>query len=144
MIQQKHIHVAIVDDHAMIRNGLCVFLQAFDDLELVGMAFDGAEALHLCADTHVDVLLMDLVMPGIDGIAATRAIQRLYPHIQVVILTSFADQDLVREALASGAFSYLLKNASIDDMANAIRAAADHSGLARSDDHAPDALPPNA
>ena len=117
------IRVAIVDDHEMIRTGLSVFLQAFDDLELVALAADGAEALRVCAEANPDVVLMDLVMPGMDGVAATRLIRQLFPHIRVIALTSFADQPLIQEALASGAVSYLLKNVSIDEMAEAIRKA---------------------
>jgi NarL family two-component system response regulator LiaR len=119
----KPIRVMIVDDHEMIRNGLTVFLEAFDDLELVGEAANGTEAVRLCAKARPNVILMDLVMPEMDGIAATRAIRQAYPAVQVIALTSFGDQDLVQRALQAGAVSYLLKNASIDDLANAIRTA---------------------
>jgi len=119
----KPIRVMIVDDHDMIRNGLTVFLEAFDDLELVGEAADGEEAIRLCATVRPNVILMDLVMPDMDGVAATRAIRQAYPAVQVIALTSFGDQDLVQRALQAGAASYLLKNASIDDLAHAIRTA---------------------
>jgi NarL family two-component system response regulator LiaR len=119
----KPIRVMIVDDHEMIRNGLTVFLEAFDDLELVGEAADGEEAVRLCAKARPNVILMDLVMPEMDGVAATRAIRQTYPAVQVIALTSFGDQDLVPKALQAGAVSYLLKNASIDDLAHAIRTA---------------------
>jgi NarL family two-component system response regulator LiaR len=121
--KQVPIRVLIVDDHDMVRSGLIVFLDAFDDLELVGEAADGTEAVRLCADTHPSVVLMDLVMPQMDGIAATRAIREAYPSVQVVALTSFSDQDLVHRALQAGAVGYVLKNAPIDELANAIRAA---------------------
>jgi len=123
MPMTKPIRVMIVDDHDMIRNGLTVFLEAFDDLELVGEAADGEEAIRLCATVRPNVILMDLVMPDMDGVAATRAIRQAYPAVQVIALTSFGDQDLVQRALQAGAASYLLKNASIDDLAHAIRTA---------------------
>jgi NarL family two-component system response regulator LiaR len=123
MPMTKPIRVMIVDDHEMIRNGLTVFLEAFDDLELVGEAADGEEAVRLCAKARPNVILMDLVMPEMDGVAATRAIRQAYPAVQVIALTSFGDQDLVPKALQAGAVSYLLKNASIDDLAHAIRTA---------------------
>ncbi len=119
--EQAPIRVLIVDDHDMVRIGLVVFLEAFEDLELVGEAADGSEALRLCAETQPSVVLMDLLMPEMDGIAATRAIRQKYPQIQVIALTSFNDQDLVQCALQAGAADYLLKNTAIDEMANAIR-----------------------
>jgi len=123
MPMTKPIRVMIVDDHEVIRNGLTIFLEAFDDLELVGEAADGEEAVRLCAKARPNVILMDLVMPEMDGVAATRAIRQAYPAVQVIALTSFGDQYLVQRALQAGAVSYLLKNASIDDLANAIRTA---------------------
>jgi NarL family two-component system response regulator LiaR len=123
MPMTKPIRVMIVDDHEMIRNGLTVFLEAFDDLELVGEAANGTEAVRLCAKARPNVILMDLVMPEMDGVAATRAIRQAYPAVQVIALTSFGDQDLVQRVLQAGAVSYLLKNASIDDLANAIHTA---------------------
>jgi NarL family two-component system response regulator LiaR len=123
MTESNTIRVMIVDDHDMVRSGLGVFLEAFDDLELVGEAADGEEALRLCAEVQPHVVLMDLVMPEMDGIAATRAIRQAYPTVQVIALTSFNDQDLVQGALQAGAVGYLLKNASIDELAAAIRAA---------------------
>jgi NarL family two-component system response regulator LiaR len=117
------IRVMIVDDHDMVRSGLILFLDAFDDLVLVGEAANGTEAIRLCAETHPSVVLMDLLMPEMDGIAATRAIRQAYPNVQIVALTSFSDQDLVHRALQAGASGYVLKNAPIDELANAIRAA---------------------
>lgn len=120
------IRILIVDDHAVVRNGLATFLMAYDDLLLVGEAADGADAVAKCAMVRPDVVLMDLIMPGMDGIAATRAIRQAYPHIQVIALTSFGEESLVQSALAAGVTSYLLKNVSADELAAAIRAA--HAG----------------
>jgi NarL family two-component system response regulator LiaR len=123
MTEPNPIRVMIVDDHDMVRSGLSVFLEAFDDLEMVGEAADGKEAIRLCAEVQPHVVLMDLVMPEMDGIEATRAIRQADPTVQVIALTSFNDQDLVQGALQAGAVGYLLKNASIDELAAAIRAA---------------------
>jgi len=123
VIEPNPIRVLIVDDYEMVRSGLATFLEAFDDLELVGEAANGTEAVRLCATVRPNVILMDLVMPEMDGIAATRAIRQAYPAVQVIALTSFGDQDLVQRALQAGAVSYLFKNASIDVLANAIRTA---------------------
>jgi NarL family two-component system response regulator LiaR len=116
----------LVDDHAVVRSGLGAFLMVFGDLELVAEAGSGEEAVRLCKETQPDVVLMDLVMPGMDGAAATEAIRQQCPHIQVIALTSFKEQDLVEGALQAGAIGYLLKNVSADELANAIRAA--HAG----------------
>jgi NarL family two-component system response regulator LiaR len=123
MIETNPIRVMIVDDHDMVRSGLSVFLEAFDDLELVGEAADGKEAIRLCSELQPHVVLMDLVMPEMDGVAATRAIRQAHPAVQIIALTSFNDQDLVQGALQAGAVGYLLKNASIDELAEAIRSA---------------------
>ncbi|MGD8473840.1 MAG: response regulator transcription factor [Anaerolineae bacterium] len=117
------IRVLLVDDHAVVRSGLSAFLLAFDDLELVGEAGSGEEAVRLCDRIRPDVVLMDLVMPGMDGAQATRAIRDKCPSIQVVALTSFKEQDLVEAALEAGAIGYLLKNVSADELAKAIREA---------------------
>jgi two-component system, NarL family, response regulator LiaR len=120
------IRVLLVDDHAVVRSGLAAFLLAYDDLELVGEAESGAEALHCCAEQRPDVVLMDLVMPGMDGAAATQAIKAQDPRIQVLALTSFREDDLVQRVLQAGAIGYLLKNISAEQLAAAIRAA--HAG----------------
>lgn len=117
------IRVMIVDDHAVVRSGLAAFLLAYDDLELVAEAGSGAEALRLCPETRPQVVLMDLVMPEMDGAATTRAIRERCPDIQVVALTSFREEALVQGALQAGAIGYLLKNVSADQLADAIRAA---------------------
>jgi NarL family two-component system response regulator LiaR len=126
MSASESIRVMIVDDHDMVRKGLATFLQVSADLELVAEARDGREALLMCEQVQPDVVLMDLVMPGMDGMAATRIIRERWPQVQVVALTSFQEQGMVQEALQAGAIGYLLKNVSIDDLAEAIRAA--HAG----------------
>jgi NarL family two-component system response regulator LiaR len=126
MTQSNPIRVVLVDDHAVVRSGLGAFLLAFDDLELVGEAGGGEEAVRLCEQVQPDVVLMDLVMPGMDGAAATRAIRERCPQVQVIALTSFKEDELVQGALQAGAISYLLKNVSADELADAIRAA--HAG----------------
>jgi NarL family two-component system response regulator LiaR len=126
MSQSNPIRVMLVDDHAVVRSGLGAFLLAFDDLELVAEAGGGEEAVRLCDQVQPDVVLMDLVMPGMDGAAATRAIRERCPQIQVIALTSFKEKELVQGALGAGAIGYLLKNVSADELAEAIRAA--HAG----------------
>jgi len=123
MTDSSTIRVMIVDDHDMVRRGLAAFLRAKPDLELVGEADDGQQALDVCEQVEPDVILMDLVMPEMDGTTATRAIRERWPQVQVIALTSFQEKKLVQEALRAGAISYLLKNVSVDDLAEAIRAA---------------------
>jgi NarL family two-component system response regulator LiaR len=120
------IRVLLVDDHDMVRQGLSVFLHVFDDLELAGEASDGAEAVARCGEVRPDVVLMDLLMPGMDGATATRIIRERYPSIRVIALTSFQDEGLVQQAMQAGAIGYLLKNVTADDLAAAIRSA--HAG----------------
>jgi NarL family two-component system response regulator LiaR len=120
------IRVLIVDDHAVVRSGLSRFLLASRDLELVGEAADGAEAVQLSALHRPDVVLMDLMMPGTDGVTATRAIRQRFPDTQVVALTSFAEEEIVQGALRAGAVGYLQKNVTAAELANAIRSA--HAG----------------
>ena len=126
MSESDAIRVMIVDDHDMVRKGLATFLKVNADLELVGEARDGREALQMCAQVQPDVVLMDLVMPEMDGTSATRFIRERWPHVQIIALTSFQEQELVREVLQAGAIGYLLKNVTVDDLADAIRAA--HAG----------------
>jgi len=123
MSESKRIRVMIVDDHDMVRRGLATFLRVKADLELVGEARNGQQALQVCEKAQPDVILMDLVMPEMDGMTATRAILERWPQIQVIALTSFQEKELVQEALQAGAISYLLKNVSVDELAEAIRAA---------------------
>jgi NarL family two-component system response regulator LiaR len=123
--------VMIVDDHAMVRSGLAAFLSVAEDCVLVGEAGSGAEALRLCEQAPPHVVLMDLVMPGMDGVATTRAILERFPRVRVIALTSFPEEHLIQEVLEAGAISYLLKNVSADELARAIRAAREgHSTLA--------------
>lgn len=120
------IRVLLVDDHTMVRRGLATFLKVYDDLELVGEAATGEAAILLCDRLRPDVVLMDLVMPGMAGVAATRAIRRQFPDVQVIALTSFNEEGLVHTVLQAGAISYLLKDISAEELAQAIRAA--HQG----------------
>lgn len=117
------IRVMIVDDHDMVRSGLAFLLQAFDDLELVGEASNGAEALQLIRQLNPDVVLMDLLMPVMNGVHAITAMREVCPSAKFVVLTSYKDDHLVRDALQAGAISYQLKNVSIDVLANTVRAA---------------------
>jgi NarL family two-component system response regulator LiaR len=119
----QRIRVMLVDDHNVVRSGLATFLRAYDDLQLVGEARNGVEAVDLCHRYKPDVILMDLMMPEMDGIAATRAILADYPDVKVIAMTSFEEEELVQGVLAAGAISYLLKNVTSDELADAIRAA---------------------
>ena len=126
MTESNPIRVMLVDDHAVVRSGLGAFLLAYDDLELVGEAASGEEAVRKCEQAQPDVVLMDLVMPGMDAAAATHAIRERCPQIQVIALTSFKEEELVQGALQAGAIGYLLKNVSAEELAEAIRNA--HAG----------------
>jgi NarL family two-component system response regulator LiaR len=117
------IRVMIVDDHAMVRKGLTAFLKNEPTLELVGEARDGREAIECCEQLHPDVILMDLIMPELGGVAATRAIHQRWPNVQVIALTSFQEKELVQDALQAGAIGYLLKNVSGEELSEAIRQA---------------------
>lgn len=123
MTNNKPIRVMLVDDHAVVRSGLSTFLLICDDMELVGEASNGEQAINMCPQSKPDVVLMDLVMPDMDGATATRLIRERCPQIQVIVLTSFKEQELVQGALQAGAIGYLLKDVTVDELANAIRAA---------------------
>ena len=123
MTETQPIRVLIVDDHPMVRSGLKDFILAYDWMELVGEAQNGVEAVDFCATHDVDVVLMDMVMPLMDGSEATRRILALGKPVKIIVLTSFHEQDLVQQALKAGATSYLLKNVSAGELAEAIRAA---------------------
>jgi two-component system, NarL family, response regulator LiaR len=122
------IRVMLVDDHTMVRKGLATFLKVFDYLELVGEAESGADAIKLCGEVLPDVVLMDMVMPDMDGATATALIRQQFPHVQILVLTSFKEGELIKKALEAGAIGYLLKDVTADDLARAIRAA--HAGRA--------------
>ena len=132
------IRVMLVDDHTMVRRGLATFLKAFDDLELAGEAENGKSAIQQCAKLHPDVILMDMVMPDMNGAVATRKIREQFPKVQVIALTSFKEEELVKNALEAGAIGYLLKDVSADDLVKAIRAA--HAGRATLSPEAAQAL----
>jgi len=128
MTEPLPIKVMIVDDHPIVRDGLKTMLLAFDDLELVGEAGDGGEVLARCRQNPPDVILMDVFMPNMDGIAATRLILGQYPQMKVIMLTSSVEDSLVLDALQAGAAGFLLKNAAINTLAAAIRSV--HAGQA--------------
>lgn len=115
------IRVMIVDDHDLLRTGLALFLEAYTDLKLVGEATTGVEAVERYAELKPDVILMDLLMPEMDGASAIRVIHQQSPDICILALTSYQDEDLVQAAIQAGAIGYLLKNVSTDVLAGAIR-----------------------
>lgn len=118
------IRVLIVDDHSVVRQGLQMFLTLDEELEVVGEAHNGAEALDMARKHTPDVVLMDLLMPVMDGVAATEAIRREMPEVEVIALTSVLEDSAITEALAAGATGYLLKDTEADKLSQAIKAAA--------------------
>lgn len=120
------VRVLIVDDHPLVRKGLQAILLSLDDMDVVGQAANGREAVAACEQTRPDVVLMDLVMPVMDGVTATRMIRERCPETQVVALTSFTDDEQIEGALRAGAIGYVLKNVSGEGIAGAIRCA--HAG----------------
>jgi NarL family two-component system response regulator LiaR len=123
MSASQPIRVLIVDDHPMVRGGIKDFFLAYDWLEVVGDVQDGVEAVEFCTTHEVDVVLMDMVMPLMDGNEATRRILALGKPVKIIVITSFHERDLVQQALKAGATSYLLKNVSASELADAIWAA---------------------
>lgn len=121
MGENQPIKVMLVDDHNVVRSGLSAFLSIFEDLELVGEANSGQEAVEKASQLGPDVILMDLVMPGMDGPDATEAIIEQHPDTKIIALTSFKEQDLIERVMEAGAIGYLLKNVGADDLADAIR-----------------------
>src|SRR5262245_30994933 len=113
------IQVMLVDDHKMVREGLKMFLSIYADIEVSAEAADGAQAVALCAQAQPDVILMDIVMPNVDGPTATERIHTEFPNIQIIALTSFVDEALVQRALRAGAIGYLLKDVHADKLAEA-------------------------
>ncbi|MHC1783699.1 MAG: response regulator [Anaerolineaceae bacterium] len=126
-MKPRPINVLIVDDHDMLREGLASFLRAFPDLKMMGEASNGNEAIRLCRELKPDVVLIDLIMPEIDGVTAIQIIHQEMPDIHIIALSSFNDDGLIKDALRAGATGYLLKNVSANRLAEAIRAT--HAGL---------------
>jgi NarL family two-component system response regulator LiaR len=126
MSETEPIRVIAVDDHEVVRGGIKYALLDYDDIELVGEARDGESAVRLCEQARPDVVLMDLMMPGMDGVETTRAIREQCPQVQILVLSSFYDEDLVPRAMQAGAIGYLLKGVSNQELVEAIRAA--HAG----------------
>ncbi len=117
------ISVLLVDDHSMVRLGLKAYFSTLPDIEVVGEAATGAEAVTLAQRLAPDVVLMDLIMPGIDGVAATRAVKKASPRTQVIVLTSYHDDEHIFPAIRAGALSYVLKDIDPDELAEAVRRA---------------------
>jgi len=122
MTDKALIKVLIVDDHPMVRKGLSAFLDVIPGLEEMGLATNGAEAIQFCGQASPDVILMDLMMPEINGVEAIRQIKAHNPRIKIIAMTSFQEEDLVRQAFEAGAISFLMKDVSLDDLEAAIRA----------------------
>ncbi len=121
MNRSSPIKVMIVDDHAVLRDGIRYLCLTASDITLVGEAANGEDALKLCSELLPDVVLIDLMMPGMNGIATTRAMREQYPEVKILVLTSFNTKDLLRQAIEAGANSYVLKDASTEEIINAIR-----------------------
>ncbi|NWG19071.1 MAG: response regulator transcription factor [Chloroflexi bacterium] len=119
----ERVSVLLIDDHRVVRQGLRDFLESQDDIEIVGEAASGEEGVKLAQERLPDVVLMDMVLPGIDGVEATRRIKAVCPSTRIIVLTSFADDDKVFPAIKAGAISYLLKDVQPEELARAIRAA---------------------
>jgi DNA-binding NarL/FixJ family response regulator len=120
--EQTHVRVVLVDDHALVRNGLAQLLDGAPDIEVVGQAADGEAAMAVLAETRPDVVVMDLQMPGVDGVTATRRVVADHPGTQVLVLTSYSDAERIVAALDAGAVGYLLKDADPDDVIEGVRA----------------------
>ncbi|XWX03029.1 response regulator transcription factor [Aggregatilineales bacterium SYSU G02658] len=123
-MSEGKIRVVVVDDHEMVRRGLSSFLKSFDDLELVGEARNGREAIDVCLNLKPDVVLMDLMMSVMDGVTAIRLLREQMPQIHIIALTSASETDVVTAALQAGALSYLQKDVNLDQLVGAVRAAA--------------------
>ena len=120
-MKKRPIRVVIVDDHVMVRSGLRLFLLAFEDLKLVGEAANGEEAIRICGQEKPDVVLMDMVMPIMDGARATAEITARFPRIHVIGLTTFSEPELIQKMVDAGATSFLLKSISAAELAQSIR-----------------------
>jgi two-component system, NarL family, response regulator LiaR len=123
MSERKSIRILMVDEHAVVRSGLGAVLMTYDDMKLVGEANNGEEAVRMCQTLKPDVVLMDLMMPVMDGVTATRLIHEKQPDIRIIALTSFGEREWVEGAFKAGATGYLLKTVSANELINAIKAA---------------------
>lgn len=123
MTTEKPTNILIVDDHQMVRIGLTTVINSFDNMRVFGEASNGLEAVEMCREAQPDVILMDIKMPVLDGIEATKRILSQHPHVRVIGLTSFNQDDLIKEMLMAGASGYLLKDASREDIRDAIEKA---------------------
>jgi NarL family two-component system response regulator LiaR len=123
MSEPQTIKILLVDDHPMVRKGLSAFLDVIPGLEEIGVASNGAEAIRFCEQADPDVILMDLVMPEIDGIEATRQIKQKHPQIKIIAMTSFQEDEFIIQAFDAGATNFLMKDVSLDDLEAAIRSA---------------------
>jgi NarL family two-component system response regulator LiaR len=121
MRRSDKIRLLIVDDHKVVRNGLQVFISLYDDIEVVGEASNGQQALEQCATRQPDVVLMDMMMPVMDGPSATRLIREQFPEVQIVALTSFDDDKIVHQAIEAGAVGFLYKDVEEEELIGAIR-----------------------
>ena len=121
MSVQEPICVMLVDDHEMVRFGLSAYIRTSSDMTLCGEAADGEEAVGMCAELQPDVILMDMIMPGMNGVEAIKIIHARYPRIKIIAITSFEDEKMVQDALQAGASSYLQKNISMKELQEAIR-----------------------
>lgn len=124
MTTDTTITILVVDDHLIVREGLISVLRTFPEFKIVGDASSGKMAIALCEKLHPDVVLIDLKMPQMSGVEATQIIRQRFSHTQVLVLTSFIDDELIQAALEAGAIGYLLKDASIHEIANAVRSVA--------------------
>jgi NarL family two-component system response regulator LiaR len=122
MSGEEKIKILLVDDHDMVRQGLMVLLRTFDDFEVVGETADSRKVLSLCAELQPDVVLMDIFMPHMSGVAATKLVHEHFPYVHIIALSSTAERNLVEDMFKAGAMSYIIKTGSIDEVAAAIRA----------------------
>ena len=123
MEEKKVVRVMLVDDHPAIRRGLSVYLELHDDFSLVGEAMNGVDAIKMIDTIRPDVILMDIHMPGMDGITATRLIHQSYPNVKIIALTNYFEEKVIDDILAVGASDFIIKDVSIDDLTAKIREA---------------------
>ena len=126
------ISVMVVDDHGLVRQGAVDYLQTYEDISVIAQAENGEEAIHLAKENVPDVVLMDLVMPGMDGVETTRKLRQVCPHSQVIVLTSYHQDKHIFPALKAGAISYMIKDVKMDDLVDAIRKASQNEAVLHS------------